>query len=152
LMLDRFNKSHAVRDGALKVSASEGGRNAQGKTTEGYVVGYPWINPKSGNAIPCYHNVRGVWVPAMPDEIAKIFYSGAWVDAKVKIIKNHVSSPGVSLGLQGVWKLADDNSFGGSGSASAGEGGDAGDAFAAEDPNQIMQPNDVVNWDDEAPF
>jgi hypothetical protein len=142
LMLDRFNKAHAVRDGALKVSTAEGGRNPQGKTTAGYAVGFPWINPKSGNAVPCYHVVRGVWVPALQNEIKDMFYAGCWVDAKVAIVKNNAKSPGVSLGIQGVWKLADDNTFGGTGAAAV-EGGSAEDAFAAEDPNTIMQPSDV---------
>lgn len=150
VMLDKYNKAGPVRDQALKVSMADGGRDATRATTTGYTAGLPFVNPKSGNAVPCYHVVRGVWVPALPEEIERIFYAGCWVDAKLVIIKSSTAaSPGVSFGLQGVWKLADDNGFGGSGAAAT-EGGSAEDAFAAEDPNTIMQPNDVPasdGWD-----
>ena len=141
IFLDRFNKDHPIRDQALKVNVAEGGRSATKATLAGYKAGFAFINPKSEKQQPkLFHVVRGQWVPVLPEEITKVFYAGCWVEAKVGMYKSIDANPGLALGLNALWKLADDNTFGGGGgNVSAEEGGDAGDAFSAEDPNLIPQ-------------
>lgn len=140
VMLDPFNKNHPLKDQALKVSTNDGGRDPIRKSLAGYTVGLPYINPKSGNAVPCFQAVAGQWKSVMPEEIKDVFYAGCWVEMKLTIFKSTASAnPGVALGLQGVWKLADDETFGGGGGgASADEGGSADDAVSIEDPNAAL--------------
>lgn len=144
VFLDPFNKDHPIRDQSLKVNVAEGGRNALKPTLEGYVPSFAFINPKSEKYQPqCFHVVRGQWVAALPEEIEKMFYAGAWVDAKINVYKNGGNNPGAALGLTAVWKLADDEGFGGGkGGASASDGGSAADAFTAEDPNNLPASED----------
>ena len=139
IFLDKYNKNSAVKDQALKVSVADGGREPVKGTSDGYVPGLPFFNAKSGRQIPCFKAVAGRWVPILPEELEKEMYGGAWVEAKLVCFKSSTpANPGVALGLQGLWKLADDNFLGGSGGASADEGGEAV-ALGVEDPNQIMQ-------------
>lgn len=140
VMLDRFNKDHPLRDQALRVSTRDGGRNPLKDTTSGYVSGFPYMAPKSGRSVPCFVAMNGQWVAVLDGaEIQKHFYGGAWVEAKLVPIKSSASAkPGVSVGINGIWKLADDTPFGGGGGASAEEGGSAADAFdSIPDPNLI---------------
>lgn len=136
VMLDPRNKNHPVKDQGLKISTADGGFDEIKKTTAGYVTGLPFISPKSGNAIPCYRAVAGRWVQVLPEAIEKLLYGGCWVDAKVTMFKSSTAAnPGIALGLQGVWLLADDTPFGGGGGASAEDGGSASDAVSIADPN-----------------
>jgi len=98
--------------------------------------------------VPCFKAVAGRWVPILPEELEKEMYGGAWVEAKLVCFKSTTSAnPGVALGLQGLWKLADDNFLGGGGGASADEGGEAV-ALGVEDPNQIMQSTAAAGGSD----
>lgn len=138
VLLNPLDKNAPVKDQGVKVNVSEGGREAVKKSTAGYTVGLPYINPKSGNLIPCFRAEAGRWVNILPGELETIMYGGCWVDAKLVMFKSTTSAnPGVALGLQGLWKLADDNSFGGGGGAVATEGGSAGDVIGIEDPNSV---------------
>ncbi len=140
LLLNPLDKNHPVKDQALRVSTAEGGKNTMGKTTAGFVPGLPFINPKSGQAVPCYHVVGGQWKSIMPEEIEAVLPAGCWVDMKIGMGKSTAAAnPGASLYLNGVWKLADDERLGGGGtSASAEEGGDTSDIVAIEDPNAAL--------------
>ena len=141
VLLDPKNKNSPVKDQGLKVSTADGGLEPVRKTTLGYKTGLPYVNAKSGNAIPCYRAVAGQWVQILPEELEKVMYGGCWVEAKLTMFPSSTSAnPGVALGLQGLWLLADDNSFGGGGGASAGEGGDASDVVSIEDPNSNIVP------------
>lgn len=141
VMLDKYNKNHPIKDGALRINTADGGREPVKKTTVGFTLGLPYINPKSGQAVPCYQSIGGQWKSVVvPSEIEALFYAGAWVDMKLGWGKSTASAnPGVSLYLNGVWKLADDEKLGGGGpSASAEDGGAADDALSIEDPNAAL--------------
>lgn len=143
VFLKPLDKNSAVKNQGLKINAKDGGYEPVKPTVGGYTKGFMFINPKSMRQPTLFHVVRGQWVAVLPEEITKVMYSGCWVEAKLVAIQSTVSAnPGASLGLQGLWKLADDTSFGGGTGASAAEGGDVGDAFAAEDPN-LIPSNDV---------
>lgn len=142
------NKSSPVKDQGMRINAKDGGFEPIKPSIGGYTKGFMFINPKSMRQPALFHVVRGAWVCVLPEEITRVMYSGCWVEAKIALIKSTTSAnPGEATGLQGVWKLAEDTSFGGGSGASAAEGGDVGDAFAAEDPNIIPQ-NDTAdgNW------
>lgn len=140
VLLNPKDKNHPLKDQGLRVSVNDGGYNAVGKTSSGFVVGLPFINPKSGQAVPCYQVVGGAWKSVMPEEIESVFYPGCWVDMKIGMGKSTASAnPGVSLYLNGVWKLADDEKLSSGGaSAAPDEGGSTEDAVAIEDPNAAL--------------
>ncbi len=141
IFLDKFNKNSPIKDQSLKVNVADGGREPIKGTSDGYVSGLPFFNAKSGRQIPCFKAVAGQWVPILPEELEKELYGGAWVEMKLICFKSTTTAnPGVALGLQGIWKMADDNALGGGGAgASAGEAGEVV-ALGVEDPNNIV-PN-----------
>ena len=147
VLLDKFNKNSAIKDQALKVNVADGGREPVKGSSDGYVVGLPFFNAKSGRQVPCFKAVAGRWVPILPEDIEKEVYGGAWVEMKLVAGKNTTGQPGAWLGLQGIWKLADDNFLGGGGGASAEDGGEAV-ALGVEDPNQIMQSTAAAGGQD----
>ena len=152
VLLNPFNKNSAVKDQALKVSVADGGKDAIGKTLAGYVAGLPYVSGKSEQAVPCFHNVGGRQVVILPEELDSVLYGGCWVDIKYKIIKSgSAGNPGVFFGLQGLMKLADDNSFGSIGGKATAE--DFAGAVAIEDPNAnaIMQNAGLAQNDWDAP-
>jgi hypothetical protein len=148
MFMDKYSKNSPIKDQSLKVNVADGGREPMKGTSDGYVVGLPFFNAKSGRQVPCFKAVAGRWVPILPEELEKEMYGGAWVEAKLVCFKSTTSAnPGVALGLQGLWKLADDNFLGGGGGASADEGGEAV-ALGVEDPNQIMQSTAAAGGSD----
>jgi len=136
--VNALSKNSPVKDQGMKINVKDGGYEPVKATVTGYTKGFMYVNPKSMRQPTLFHVVRGGWVAVLPEEITKVMYSGCWVEAKIALIKSTANAnPGEATGLQGLWKLADDNSFGGGSGATAAEGGDVGDAFAAEDPNLI---------------
>lgn len=128
------SKDGAIRDQGLKVNVNDGGLNVEAKTLGGYIPGFMWVNPKSGQPVPCFYFMRGRLVAAVPEEIEQIFYPGCWVTMKLNCFKSTAKgNPGPVLGLQGVTKLADDRKFGGGGGGARAEDFDG--AVAIEDPN-----------------
>ncbi len=133
IFMDRRSDKATIKDQGLCVNVKDGGYSPLKSTYGGYVPGFPWFRAKSGFAVPCFQFVAGKPTIVLPENIPEVFYSGCWVDVKLNLIKSTSSAnPGVFFGLQGVVKLADDNTLGGGSSASA---SDFAGAVVIEDPN-----------------
>lgn len=133
ILMDPRNKNHPLKDQGIKVASKDGGFDIMGKTTGGYVPGLPFVTAKSTQNVPCMRRVNGRDVMIMQEELDAVMYAGAWVNMKLLLIKSSsAGNVGVFFGLQGIFKLADDNKFGGGAGATA---EDFSGGFTIEDPN-----------------
>lgn len=149
VLLNPRDKNHPMKDQGLKVNVADGGLNPMEKSMGGYVPGLPFFNAKSMRPIVCIRRVAGREVVVVGEDVDTHFYAGCWVDAKLLILKSTAAgNPGVFWGLQGLFKLADDTRFEGSGGGASPE--DFASAVSIEDPNenQIMQSSaaQTTNW------
>ena len=107
------------RDQADRVAPLEGGSNAAGKTSKGYVPGCIFIAPTANNRPPlATFETGGVKAFLSQDEdlIDQTFYSGIWAICAVNpYVTKNTKNPGVFFGLQSVLKVRDDNAFSGGG-------------------------------------
>lgn len=123
-----------IKDQGIRVAPDEGGENAQGKTSLGYVPGAFFISANANLDFPPGLNemVDGVPTPCTGprDELDRKFYSGCWVIPTVTVFHGkNPQNPNVFYGLAGVLKIADDNKF----SGGSGDGPQAFEGIEIED-------------------
>lgn len=130
--MDKYNKNSALKDQALMVAKSDGGRSMK-PTLAGFVPGLPWVRAKSNRELNYFKAQGGSYVKVLDSDLASTFYSGCWLIAKLNIYKSTTNAnPGPVFGLQGAMKIADDKAFTGGAGA---KGADFGQVTAIEDPN-----------------
>lgn len=114
----------AIRDQAEWISPADGGRNVQGKSYKGFVPGagvmLPTANRQPTLWVPPVVNGEGTRFVGTPAEIDAAFYSGCWVIAFLNVYQSKAAeNPGVFFGLEGLFKVADDEKLGGESGAAA---------------------------------
>lgn len=134
------------RDQADRVAPLEGGNNAAGKTSKGYVPGCLFIAPTANNRPPLATFETGGVKPFLSndeDAIEAAFYSGIWAICAVNpYASKNTANPGVFFGLQSVLKIRDDNTF-------TGGGLDPVAAFSGINIDAAVNPSALFNGGEE---
>lgn len=109
-----------IRDQGERVAPSEGGINKKGTTTAGFVPGCKFIAPNANLEYPPalirYEGGAPVSCIGAREELQRVFYSGIWAICTVNVFHGkNPQNPNVFYGLSTVMKIADDNTFQGSG-------------------------------------
>lgn len=131
------------KDQGVRIKPTEGGTNKMGKSYEGFVPGYLFMEPRANNRPALSELVGGVPTAAVgsDEELAKRFYSGMWAMCTVSVFKStSTENPNVFFGLEAVLKIADDNRFGGEGGGVAPDYASVGvNITAPVDPAALFQ-------------